>query len=125
MLKMEDLWISTTYGSEALSFASAIATLNMINKGNLERIWTMGKELMEGLKDIIEIAKIHAQIVGFPPMSRIRFANEEDEKTFIRRSMELGVLFKRGGYNFISMSHTQDDIQKSLDVAENVLKGVK
>ncbi|MCD6238305.1 MAG: aminotransferase class III-fold pyridoxal phosphate-dependent enzyme [Thermotogae bacterium] len=125
MKKMEDLWISTTYGSEALSFASAAATLNMINKTNVEKIWELGKELMDGLKSIIYRSKIDAEVVGFSPMSRIKFAKEEDERTFIRRSMESGILFKRGGYNFISMSHTRDDIQRSLDVAENALKGVE
>jgi len=122
MKAMEHIWISTTYGSEALSLAAANYTINFLTDEKIEELWNLGKKLIDGLKEIVSKNGVSGTVIGYPVMNQIKFSKDEDEKIFIRESMKLGVLFKRGGYNFVSLSHTEEDIEKSLDVADVVLK---
>jgi len=122
MKAMEHVWISTTYGSEALSLAAANYTIDFLTDEKNKKLWSLGEKLINGLKEVVSKNGVGGTIIGYPVMNHLKFYKDEDEKIFIRESMKLGVLFKRGGYNFVSLSHTEADIEKSLDVADIALK---
>lgn len=128
----KDLVISTTYGGEALSLAAGLATIRELREKNVfQHTWEMGRRLVDGWTEIGRelgldigtsgLAPIHApqMDMGDPELTR-------DAWTFLlQESAKRGVLFRRGGLNFISYSHKEDDIQYTLDVCRSVLKLMK
>jgi len=128
----KDLVISTTYGGEALSLAAGLATVRELREKNVfQHTWEMGRKLVDGWMEIGRelglnigtsgLAPIHApqMDMGDPALTR-------DAWTFLlQESAKRGVLFRRGGLNFISYSHKEDDIECTLHVCRSVLKLMK
>ena len=128
----KDLVISTTYGGEALSLAAGLATIRELREKNVfQHTWEMGRKLVDGWMEIGRelglnigtsgLAPIHApqMDMGDPALTR-------DAWTFLlQESAKRGVLFRRGGLNFISYSHKEDDIECTLHVCRSVLKLMK
>jgi glutamate-1-semialdehyde-2,1-aminomutase len=127
-----DLVISTTYGGEALSLAAGLATIRELREKNVfQHTWKMGEKFVEGWKKIgLELglkletsglAPIHApqMDMGTPELTR-------DAWTFLlQEAAKRGVLFRRGGLNFISYSHKEEDIDYTLGVCRSVMKLMK
>ena len=124
MERMSDLWISTTYGSESLSIASALFTVSEIKK-KVKKAWDLGEELMSGISKILERYGLDAEVVGYPTMFWVRFGVDDMEREFILGALRRGVLLKRGGYNFASLSHSSDEIERTLEVVEDVVKEMR
>lgn len=132
MQAAKDLVISTTYGGEALSLAAGVATIRELREKNVfQHTWEMGQKLMDGWTDIGRefglklgtsgLAPIHAPTIdmGTPELTR-------DAWTFLlQEAAKRGVLFRRGGLNFISYSHKQEDIDRTIDVCRSVAKIMK
>jgi glutamate-1-semialdehyde 2,1-aminomutase len=55
MMLMEDVFVSGTFGGEALSIAAAIATIDKLARENvISRLWTRGDSLIEKSNEIFE-----------------------------------------------------------------------
>ena len=127
MASMTDAVISITYGGEALSLAAAKATLEVYrDEPVVETMWARGKQLRDGLTAAAQAARLPFSLVGFDPMTAMRFAglapeDEADAWGYLLQEMaQRGVLIRRGGLNFVSYSHSEADIAMVLDAAGGV-----
>jgi glutamate-1-semialdehyde aminotransferase len=127
MASMTGALISITYGGEALSLAAAKATLEIYrDEPVIETLWARGRQLRDGLTAAAEAAELPFSVVGFDPMTGMRFEGVAPEPEaaawgFVLQEMaQRGVLLRRGGLNFISYSHAEDDIEDVIAAAGDV-----
>jgi glutamate-1-semialdehyde aminotransferase len=127
MQALTDALVSITYGGEALSLAAARATMQVIrDEPVIERLWELGGRLRGGLVSAAEAAGLLFEVTGFDPMTAMHFRDLDAETVqdawgFILQEMaQRGVLLRRGGVNFVSYSHTDEDIDAVTRAAGEV-----
>ncbi|MCB0064017.1 MAG: aminotransferase class III-fold pyridoxal phosphate-dependent enzyme, partial [Caldilineaceae bacterium] len=127
MATMAERSISITYGGEALSLAAAIATITAIREQRVpEYLWALGAQLQEGLTQAAQAAEIPFHCGGLAPMATMNF----DEKSphpgpllweyFLQEMAVRGVLLRRGGLNFLTYSHTAEDVAQVVAAGQDV-----
>jgi len=128
----KDLVISTTYGGEALSLAAGLATIRELREKNVfQHTWEMGRRLMDGWTEIGRELGLNISTSGLAPIHAPQMDMGDPELTrdawtfLLQEAAKRGVLFRRGGLNFISYSHKEEDIEYTLDVCHSVLKLMK
>ncbi|MDD4611358.1 MAG: aminotransferase class III-fold pyridoxal phosphate-dependent enzyme [Patescibacteria group bacterium] len=127
MAKTEDVFLSITFGGEALSMASAIATIDFIKRNNvLKHNWRVGKILYDGLNKLINKYKINARLIGQVFKFKIIFndltGRESNVKKlfFLQQAVFRGVFF--GTSTECNYSHQKKDIELTLRASEEILK---
>lgn len=129
MQAAEDLVISITYGGEALSLAAAVATMDVMRKHNVhERLHRTGELLGDGINGAAQRAGVALEAYGLAPIGGERFldAGDPEEEGLMWRFLlaglaQRGVLIRRGGVNFITFSHTEEDVAQTCDALEDTL----
>jgi glutamate-1-semialdehyde aminotransferase len=124
----EDLLISSTYGGETLSLAALVAAHQVYRDKDVPAVLArQGQKLMDGCNAAARQNNIPAIWEGYPCMSGYRFAYESPETNrhamtfWLQECAAQGVLFRRGGLNFITLSHTDEIIEQTLEVGRKVL----
>jgi len=126
---LEEVFFSFTFGGETLSIASAIAVINfMKEEGVIPYLWEKGTKLKEGIAKLIENKELEELVMvkGYPVRFVVDFLGEDALKLktlFQQECAKRGVLFS-GSHN-ISYSHTDAEIEKTLQVYDEVLDIVK
>ena len=130
MKELNDIFFSMTYSGETISMAAAITTIKEItDKGVIEYIWKQGQKLREGLQKIKDEVGVDMEIPGNPPRSGLVFRDLEGNESldmkslFLQETVKRGVLF--GGPVYISFSHTDEDIDRTLGVSYEALRILK
>jgi glutamate-1-semialdehyde 2,1-aminomutase len=131
MHEMENVFISGTFGGEALSLAAAIATIDKMKREPvIERLWQTGTALSDGVADLTAkhgLADI-ISLVGRAPWKIIAVkdhptARKEAIKTlFAHEMLHRGVLFL-ASHN-VSYAHDQDDVRTVLSAWDGALAKV-
>lgn len=129
MQSAEDLVISITYGGEALSLAAAVATMDVMRAHNVhEHLHRTGELLRDGINAAAQRAGIALEAHGLAPIGGERFldaADAEEEGLMWRFLLaglaQRGVLIRRGGVNFITFSHTEEDVAQTCEALEDTL----
>ncbi|MBN2571024.1 MAG: aminotransferase class III-fold pyridoxal phosphate-dependent enzyme, partial [Ignavibacteriales bacterium] len=114
-----------TFGGEALSLAAAKATITEMKEKNvIEHIYSLGEKLKIGVENIFQNNKVSfASIVGYPFRTLITFNNLFEEpliiKSYVQQELiKRGILW--GGYHNMSFSHTEEDVNYTLSVYDEV-----
>lgn len=129
MQAAEDLVISITYGGEALSLAAAVATMDVMRAHNVhEHLHRTGELLRDGINAAAQRAGVALEAHGLAPIGGERFldaADAEEEGLMWRFLLaglaQRGVLIRRGGVNFITFSHTAEDVAQTCNALEDTL----
>ena len=116
-------WISSTLATESVALAAAQATLDVFAhedvSGHLHR---MGTRLLHGLH---RLHRKHADVVtgvgGIAEMCFLHFASETISRDVARGCAARGLLFKRTAYNFVSLAHDEETIDRTLETLDEVL----
>jgi len=119
-------WISSTLATESVALAAAQATLAVFAHedvcGHLHR---MGTRLLHGLH---RLHRKHADLVtgvgGIAEMCFLHFASENISRDVARGCAARGLLFKRTAYNFVSMAHDEETVDRTLDLLDEVLAAI-
>lgn len=125
----KDLWISTTFGGEALSLAASLATISELDKEDHFLITKkLGQALFDGWKEQLERcpnvrAKVH--LVDSMPSMLFDSGAKHQEDVFIREMLKQGFLVRRRHYWFISSKHTEQDIQEALSACERAFHAIE
>lgn len=119
--------ISLTYGGEALSLAASIACIKEIRDKNVPAyLWEIGRQLCTGLNEAAKSARIPFECHGLAPMTMMHFKEVEGAQSqivwsyFLQEMAKRGVLLRRGGLNFVTFSHTKEDIIQIITAANSV-----
>ena len=133
-----DVFVGGTYNGHPVATSAALATIAELEDGTVhERIFRLGDKARRGLQAIADRLDIDMTVAGYGSVfvpyfmsgAITRYAdllrNNTAADTMFRREMvERGIFMlplamKR---NHISAAHTDDDIDRTLNMAEDVLK---
>jgi glutamate-1-semialdehyde 2,1-aminomutase len=117
-----------TLSGNPVAATAGLKTLEILKRpGAYELIFKNGRTLMEGYRDILADAGLHARVVGEAPLFDLVFTEREvtdyrsmigDQDTMKRCNgllRERGILKGESKY-YISLAHTDEDIRFTLDV---------
>jgi glutamate-1-semialdehyde-2,1-aminomutase len=124
--------LSSTFLVNTFPMAAAIETIHVLQEEKgVASMWSMGKRFMDGLGDMIDEVGVEAQIMGAPPLPYLHFTERNKQvretlkKRFFIETTKRGVLLHPNHCWFLSLGHTEHDVQKTLEVARDSLKTAK
>jgi len=119
----DDCFVSSTFGGELLSIASALATIDEIEeRGVIEHIWQKGSILKGAFNDYTN-GLDGVECIGLPPRTFFKFPTEAHKGLFWQECLKMGVMF--GYAQFISFSHEQAQMDKTLTAMHKGVAMVK
>lgn len=132
LIESQNVFVSTTFGGENLSIASAIKTIEIMEEENyFDHVWDLGKIKLEHLDALIAEYDLKEVIstVGLPPHCGLKFDGYNDLDYLDIKSVFLETMINEGiltiGINNISLSHTKKDIKNYLNSAEIAMIAIK
>jgi len=124
MEKLDKVIVSSTYGGETLSLASAKAAIHTYRSRNvIDHLWKMGERLDDGLNALFRKYGLPAEMRGFPPCAAISLAKDAPaglSEKFYRAAYRNGVSLY--GVPYVNFSHQETDIAETLERLENGLR---
>jgi glutamate-1-semialdehyde 2,1-aminomutase len=119
-------WISSTLATEFVALAAARATLGVLHARRVpEQLGRIGAWLLDGFRGLAERHPRHVRGVGgLPEMCCLLFHDEAVGATLAAEAARSGVLFKRNAYNFVSMAHGEQEVERAVGVLDEALKGM-
>ena len=127
-----------TLSGNPIAAAAGLATLELLREPNTYESWfSKGSKLMDSLQRLADDSEIPAKVVGEPVLFDIFFTDSEvydyrtsqkSDSSILNKFNELlldeGVL--KGSTKFyVSTSHTNDDIDKTIQMFEQTLNSLK
>jgi glutamate-1-semialdehyde 2,1-aminomutase len=130
---------SGTFSGNPISMTAGLAMIKELEKpGFYERIDAYGERVRSGLREIAAEVEIPVQVVGVGSMFCLHFSEHSiiSIRDFSKIDKEAGAAFYMGWeangihcppfhLGFTSGAHTDDDIDKILEVAEMVLREIR
>jgi glutamate-1-semialdehyde aminotransferase len=123
---------SATFFVNSFPMAAAIETIRELKeKDGVSRMWKVGERLTRGLCSIAEEQGVEMQVVGVPPMPMLKFTDKDEtlretlKTSFFGEMAAGGILLHPNHCWFLSLAHTEKDVDKTLDVAQGSLKKAK
>lgn len=132
LIGTQGVFISTTFGGEALSLAGALAALKILAQpGSYEKIWRLGTRLLDGLRaGIVEHGVGETvKISGLAPHCGVSFEGKgsldylDIQSLYQQKMIEGGILTI--GINNISLAHTEMDIDQFLVAANKAFVDIR
>jgi glutamate-1-semialdehyde 2,1-aminomutase len=128
---------SGTYNSNVIQMAAVSATMDLLTPQRYEEARALGTRLMDGLSELLTAKGVLAHVVGLGTVFQVWFCGEAvrnwrdasrlaDEERFAKWWGEMrarGVLFHPEQFEnlFVSMAHTSEDVDRTLEAAEGAL----
>jgi len=127
----EDIYYSTTFAGETLSLAAFNATVTELKeKKALNSIHQKGTKFQEEFKELTNEIGISIPIDGHPAKIRLQFLDDKGNESLLLRSLfcqeniQNGIFLWQGPI-FHTLSHSDDDMKKTLNSIEKSLKTLK
>jgi glutamate-1-semialdehyde 2,1-aminomutase len=133
-----DVFFAGTFNAHPLATAAALATIEALEDGSVYRhIYALGDRARTGLAEIVEMLGVMCEVTGFGsvfvpyfmegpirsyadlPRNDDRFDLASRQGMVDRGFLMLPIALKR---NHVSASHTEEDIDRTLQAAEDVLR---
>lgn len=128
MRLLEEVFFSFTFGGETLSLAAALATLRKLQQAPVvETLWRTGRSIVDGLAKLIDKHGVSDLITlgGLPVWSFVIFNDGRRCTKHELKTLFLQEMFARGiltlGTHNVSYAHSEADVQRLLDVYDEVL----
>lgn len=135
-----DVFFAGTYNAHPMAMAAALATIEELESGEVHsHIFRLGEMIRQRLQEIIDRLGVKAYVTGFgsvfvvyflePPVDNYTDLLRNDTKkdlAFRWGMVERGIFIhpmalKR---SHVSAAHTDEDVARTLEAAEEVLKGM-
>ena len=124
--------VSSGYATNSAAIAAAVACVEKLRDGDhLPHIWKIGQALIDGLKKLVEDSNVEIEVVGFPPMPNLDFKYETEERcedarrVFYTATTRGGVLLHPRHHWYVSATHTQADLDLTLNVCADAIEAVR
>jgi glutamate-1-semialdehyde aminotransferase len=127
----EEVFVSTTYGGEALSLAASLATIDEFNQNKvIEHLWKLSSQFKTKFNQMAQENKLDAECIGSYPRLKILLRDKTGQDSLEYKSLFLQELVENGIFmhpNVIlfSFSHKTDDVDYTLSVIEQALRMLK
>lgn len=123
------VFLTGSYWFNAVPMAAALATLDELEASDgVARMFEIGQMLCNGLTECAASHGLQLTCSGHPSMPFVRFANDDD---LYRNQVWCGEMTKRGIFVhphhnwFVSVAHTEADVRRTVDVADEAFAIVK
>jgi glutamate-1-semialdehyde 2,1-aminomutase len=132
-----DVFFAGTFNAHPAGVAAALATIEVLERPeSYPHLFRLGKRLRQGLREIVQQCGIPATVTGYGSVFLLYFLeapilsyddllrNDAEKFLAYRRALiahgiyELPVNLKR---SYISLAHSESDIDRTLEVARSVL----
>ena len=118
-----------SYWMSAIPFAAAIANINKMKSLNLPTLlMEKGTKLCDGLKATAKENGFDLVVSGAPSLFYLRIANDDSlllHQAWIAECVKRGVFFAGHHNHFINYAISDDDINHTLEIADEAFKIVK
>ena len=116
-------WISSTLATEGVALAAARATLETFEREAVcDHLHRLGTRLLHGLHRLQrQHAGVVAGVAGMAEMCFLHYTTEDLSRAVAVGCAKRGLLFKRTAYNFVSLAHDEDAVDRALEVLDDVL----
>lgn len=122
MESAQESFISSTYWTEKVGFAAAIATIHKMQRLNLsEHLVECGKQIQEGWKSLADKYAIPVVVSGMYPLSHFQFQHAEPlvlKTLYTQLMLEKGFLASTIFY--ASYAHKEEHIRSYLNATDEV-----
>ena len=132
-----DVWFAGTYNGNAVGLAAALASIEILEREPVhEHVFRLGDRMRAGLREVAADAGIPAIVSGFGSVFVLLFMDGElrSYDDALRNNAALQVAYRRElltrgvleipenlGRSHILYSHTDDDIDRSLEATQSAL----
>lgn len=131
LIETKKVFISTTFGGETLSMASALATIKLLEKNSsYPYIWSLAKKLKDGLIHLVNTHNLalYVKIVGLdthcgPVFNDLDQVDKYDLMSIYNYHMISNGVITTGIIN-LSLSHTMKDIDQYLKAVNEAFKHI-
>jgi glutamate-1-semialdehyde aminotransferase len=129
-----EMYVGGTFGNEAVGAVAALATIQELEeKQGPQHIKTMGERLLKGLNDLCQDIGVNAEAycTPYPAMPNLNFKNEVEKLRiaqkiiYTKQLANRGVLVHPEHLWFISMSHSKEDIDETIEASGDSLRIIK
>ncbi len=132
-------FLSGTLTGNPIAAAAGLATLDVLREaGTYDRLHAVGRRLAQGLQQAAARAQIPLQVLGDGPVLQVFFTDEQplrhhrdtlraDKKKAVAFAHELicrGVYCTPGGKLYLSLAHSDADIDRTVEIAAQALKAL-
>jgi glutamate-1-semialdehyde 2,1-aminomutase len=134
-----DVQFAGTYNAHAGGVAAALATIEELEDGSVhEHIFALGDRMRRGLREMVARVGIPGTVLGYGSLFVLCFMDGpvESYEDIVRNDTDLFVRYRReliargvfempdhiGCRSHISAAHTEEDIDRSLEIAEQALR---
>ncbi|QTL99100.1 aminotransferase class III-fold pyridoxal phosphate-dependent enzyme [Iocasia frigidifontis] len=123
-----DVFVSSTFFPNSLSFAAALKTIELLqSKKVLEYIWEKGSKFLEDIKALTAKYPVGAEVSGIPPMPYITFQRDkaktykEKRTDFYTQLIRRRVFMQPYHHGYICYRHTDEDLNYTVKAIEESL----
>ena len=113
----------------AVPFAACIATINKLKRLDAPKLFReMGTELTDGFKKAGLEHGFDLVVSGAPALFYLRIANDDSlllHQDWVAECVNRGLFITSHHNHFINASLTKEDINLSIEIAEDAFKAVK
>ena len=121
--------ITGSYWLSSVPFAACIATVKKMKELQIPQMFDMlGSKLINGLKMAGKEHGFDLVTSGMPALFYLRIANDDSlylHQEWIAECVSRGVFFASHHNHFINAALTEEDINRTIEIAEDAFKAVK
>ena len=132
MMTASQTRFSATFMINAFPMYAALATIKELQeRDGIKYMWNMGQKLMDGLSEIMTEEDVPFKVSGLPPIPTFKFTDPDEErrsqihKVFYSELVKRGVIFHPNHHWFLSLAHTNEDLEKSLEASRESIRLAK
>lgn len=118
-----------SYWMSAVPFAACIACINKLKKIDAPKLFdSLGRELTTGLQKAGAEHGFNLVVSGAPALFYLRIANDDSlllHQEWVAECVNRGMFITSHHNHFINASLTHEDINRSIEIAEDAFKAVK
>lgn len=118
-----------SYWMSAVPFAACIATLNKLKQIDAPKLFdSLGREVTSGLQKAGAEHGFNLVVSGAPALFYLRIANDDSlllHQEWVAECVNRGLFITSHHNHFINASLTHEDINRSVEIAEDAFKAVK
>jgi glutamate-1-semialdehyde aminotransferase len=126
MKELERVFVSMTYGGDALALAAARTVLDTISREPvIAHVWAMGEHWLRGAQAAVAASGVAMRVGGTPPRTHFEFDDQRGYEARDVRSLLLQECVKRGVLFgvpiFTSYAHQPADVDETLVALQEAL----
>lgn len=134
-----DVYQAGTFNGNPISITAGLTTLKLLDENFYSQLNKKGQYLRDGIRNILEELQLNYKVAGLTSMFQLYFTHEDvwdykDAKTadtrkfdaYFHKLLKEGIFIPPSQFEccFISLKHTTEELDFTLEAVEDAIKGV-